>query len=448
MISKHVVIIGSGISGLSAAFFEQEKGNKVTVLESAEKPGGVIISEKKNGYLLEKGPNTVMLKNIPTYTLIRQLGLTDKIIYPQPGAKIRYIYHHNQLSPIPASPLQLLRSPLLPPWYLPRILTEFFKSPLPHDRSVADFFTYRFGKKVYDNFVYPMVAGIYAGDPSKLSVQYSFPDLFEKEQKYGSVIKGFLKRQPEKLPFKKQIISFPDGLQTLVQKLSEKLSSSLHYVCHIISIKPDPQNHNQYRVEYKQNEKLYTLQAHKIIFALPPRKLVPLIQSLDSSLTSCLSTIYFAPLQILHLAIEKKHVGLTVPAFGFLKARLQKSALLGCIFNSRIFPHTAPEGKELFTVMSGGSLQSALTEWPEEDAILTIITELKKILRLQRSPEVLSFFRYKEAIPQYTLNSHHILLESVKKFETRYPGLYITGNFLKGVSVPDCIEYSHYIAQQ
>ena len=105
----------------------------------------------------------------------------------------------------------------------------------------------------------------------------------------------------------------------------------------------------------------------------------------------------------------------------------------------------APEGRQLLTSFVGGALKPEAYDWPDGRVWDVVCTELKKVLKLQLQPDPVALFRHRRAIPQYGLK--HLRWRSALNDELkRCPGLFITGNYLDGVSVPACMEQADKMA--
>ncbi|MBX2861732.1 MAG: protoporphyrinogen oxidase, partial [Vampirovibrio sp.] len=224
-----VIVIGAGISGLTAAYRLHQAGASVQIIEAGSRPGGVVQSVEKDGFLIETGPNSFQSTGENIMALCRDLDLT-----PQPTAalaKKRYIYHSNQLLPLPSNPLQFLTTPLLSLIGKLRLLSEPFQPRYQgfEEETVAEFIRRRLGNEALDRLVNPFVSGVYAGNPEKLSAQSTFSALCKFEQEQGSIVKGALhtKKQKKKTqqgpraPY--QLLSFNGGLTQLPKALVQAL---------------------------------------------------------------------------------------------------------------------------------------------------------------------------------------------------------------------------------
>src|SRR5438270_825458 len=232
-----VAVIGAGVTGLTAAFYLQRKGIPVMVYEASPRAGGVIQSVRRDGFLAEFGPNTILETSPTVAQLVVDAGLENRRLYPDTHAEARYLVRYGRLIEMPASPLGFLTTKLFSRQAKLAVLREPF---LPARRdgkeeSIAEFILRRLGQEFLDYAVDPLVAGIYAGDPYKLSLPHAFPKLAQLEAKYGSLIKGQIlgarerKKTREIAKDRAPKFSFDDGLQVLTDTLAKHLGDSLQF---------------------------------------------------------------------------------------------------------------------------------------------------------------------------------------------------------------------------
>ena len=193
------VVVGGGISGLSIAYSLKKEGVDVFLYEKEKSPGGFIRSEKKEGYLIELGPNSLLNINAQMDDFCHELGLDQEKIFQLQESKSRYILKNGAMVPLPRTPKEFIFTPLLTCRGKVRVLAERFISPLPYKKneSISQFVRRRFGSEFLNYVVDPMIEGIYAGDPEALSMEATFSRLCLLEERYGSLLKGFLKKRKE-----------------------------------------------------------------------------------------------------------------------------------------------------------------------------------------------------------------------------------------------------------
>src|SRR5215475_9294296 len=232
---KPVAVIGAGITGLTAAFYLKRRGVPVTVYEASGRVGGVIQSLRQDGYLAEFGPNTILETSPKIAQLVRDAGLESRRLDPDPKAEARYVVRYRRPITMPGSPLGFLTTKL----FTTRAKLAVLREPFVPSRgdgkeeSIAEFVVRRLGQEFLDHAIDALVAGVYAGDPHKLSVPQAFPKLANLEARYGSLIKGQIlgarerKRRGEVAKDRAGKFSFDDGLQVLPETLRTRLGTSV-----------------------------------------------------------------------------------------------------------------------------------------------------------------------------------------------------------------------------
>jgi oxygen-dependent protoporphyrinogen oxidase len=409
-----VTIIGAGITGLSCAWTLKKLGIEATVLEATSRPGGVIRSERINGFLVEAGPNSFQAA-VPALQLVEEAGLWDDLLSPTPNAP-RFVYWDGKLRKFPFGPLSF--SSLL------RLLGEpFVGSESPADESVRDFFIRRFGRQAHDRLVAPALTGIYAGDTAHLSMAAVFPKIVEMEHEHGSLTKAFLRTlrgrrkpaAPSRPKPKGSVFSFAGGVETLPKRLAEQLT-----------------------VKYQVNDVRIEPSSVAVVTAPAPQA-AHLVERRNMELAELLKRVQYAPMVIAAVALPDHSFNPPLHGFGFLAPRNQGLHLLGALFSSALFPGRAPKGQELLTCFIGGMFEPDAINWPDDRVWETVSQELQTALRTSETPQPVALFRQPQAIPQYNIG-HKKWAAAVKEELGKTPGLFIAANYMEGVSVPACIE--------
>jgi protoporphyrinogen/coproporphyrinogen III oxidase len=416
-----VIIVGAGISGLSCAWSLKKLGIDAVVLEASSRPGGVIRTEKINGYLIEAGPNSFQGAEA-ALKLVDEVGLWDDLMPPAPNAA-RFIYWNGKLRRFPFGPLTFAG--------ITRLLREpFVASKSPADESVRDFFIRRVGRQAHDRLVAPALTGIYAGDTTNLSMAAVFPKILEMEREHGSLTRAFLKTlrrrgKPGELSRPKpkgSVFSFPAGVETLPQRLAQQLNIQYDVADARIGDAP------------------------VTVLTVPAFRALEVLQDRQTALTTLLRKIQYAPMVIAAISLPEHSFNAPLEGFGFLVPRNQGLHVLGALFSSALFPDRAPKGQELLTCFIGGMFEPDAIDWPDERVWDIVCREIKSALRTSEMPQPVALFRQPHAIPQYNIG-HERWVAAVKAELNCVPGLFITANYLEGVSVPACIEQSNRTAR-
>ncbi len=427
-----VLILGAGISGLAAGYRLMQAGYSVRVLEALERPGGVIHSIRKEGYLLEEGPHTLMPRSALLLRMIEELGLQGRKIEASVHARNRFIVRRGVPVPLPLSLLAFLRSPVLSLAAKVRLLLEPFQ-PRSHaeDEPLSDFITRRLGREVLDYLVEPFVAGIYAGDPDRLSTRYAFPVLYELEREGGSLFRGMLRRRkssPRSSPGGR-MFSFPEGLQELPQAFARRLGEVLWLECTVREVIPLATG---WQVQAEKEGQVEHLEAPAIISTLP-------VYRAQQVFSFELPDVIYAPVALVSLGFARKQVAHPLDGFGMLIPRREPFRLLGVLFPSSLFPGRAPEGRVLLTCFLGGMRHPEDVHRSDEELLALVQQELHVLLGVSGEPEMVHIVRHARAIPQYELGYGTFLMQ-LEKVEHGYPGLFFAGNYRSGISVHQAME--------
>jgi oxygen-dependent protoporphyrinogen oxidase len=445
---KSVLIVGGGISGLTVAYTLLDGSNlDVTVLEADSRAGGKIWSERINGFLCEKGPNGFLDNKPKTLELCDKLGLTP--VRANDNARKRYLLTDNILKPLPESPPAFFKSDILSLSGRLRILYEPFAPKGPDDETVAEFIKRRLGREVLEMLIDPMVSGIFAGDPYRLSMKSCFPRIKEFEQEYGSLIRAFISIRRQKKTRGEgdvsvapggRLTSFLTGVQSITDMLAQRLGDHLKTGVMVEGIERRGEVYHLYTSKG-------VFDADMAVLACPAYESARILKGFDDLIANDLSAIPYPPVVVVCLGYERDKVGHPLDGFGFLIPHKERRRILGTLWDSSIFPERAPEGYVLLRTMLGGARSSEIAMFDDDKIINTVIDELRFVLKLRTGPDMVRLYRWERAIPQYEIG-HQERLSRIEERLKSYAGLYLTGNAYRGIGMNDCIENGIRIAEE
>ncbi len=430
------VVVGGGLSGLMAAARRARAGIETLLVERENRPGGVVRTERRDGFLLEAGPNSVR----PTAAilgLVEELGLEAELLVSDPALP-RYVDFRGQLHALPASPAGLWTTKLLSASGKLRIFGEPFRrgggSP---DESVRDFFSRRLGPEVADRIVAPFVGGIFAGDPERLAVADAFPSLARWERLHGSILRGAIRERrsgekPKAAPRVRGLLSFRDGLQTLPAAMARSLGASFRPATGVVSVAP---RGGGWRVTIESGE----LDAAELILAAPAAAASALVRPFAPEAADALDGIPHPPLAVLHLAWPVASLARPFRGFGHLVVPDPSRRILGAVWSSSLFPGRAPEGQALMTVFLGGARDPQALALSDQDLVAAASRDLEAEGVVRGQPRLVLLTRWARAIPQYE-RGHGSRIDALARAEARFPGLKFLGNYRGGISVGDVIQ--------
>lgn len=442
-----VAVLGRGISGLAAAHFLARAGHEVVSIDPAAEPGGLIRSERIDGFLCETGPQALLDGPAETRLLVTGAGLDARVIRADPSSRRRFIHARGGLHPLPGSPVGLVRSQLLS-WHgkLRLVREPFLRGSAPDgDESVLAFATRRFGEEAARALVATAVVGIYAGDAAELSAPSALPRLTALERAHGSVVRGAIKQRRQGGGFGK-VVSFPDGLQELARALEQQLGERRI----VAAAERIERAGSGWRVSLAGGAP--PIDAGAVVVATAGATAAALLDPLAPAAASAIRRVRQAPAAVVSLGFRGADIGVDLRAYGFLVARDPAiggapSTVLGCQYESSIFAGRAPQGSVLLRAILGGTFDPGIVGESDDSIRDRTIADLRRLAGLTREPDFVRVWRHRDAIPQYGLG-HAALVAEADTDLARHPGLHLIGHTLRGVGLNDCIAAAAALARQ
>jgi oxygen-dependent protoporphyrinogen oxidase len=441
---RSVAVIGGGITGLTAAFYLQRKGIPVTVYEGSNRVGGVIQSLKRDGFLAEFGPNTILETSPKIAQLVRDAGLESRRLDPDLRAEARYVVRYKRPIEMPGSPLGFFTTKLFTAKAKFAVLREPFV-PARRDgkeESIAEFVQRRLGQEFLDHAIDALVAGVYAGDPYKLSVAQAFPKLGQLEARFGSLIKGQIlgarerKKRGEVAKDRAAKFSFDDGLQVLPDTLAERLGEALHLNTSVVKV---TQRADGWVLDLREVKETAQAEHSAVIYAGTAFKLAELRIEAGTDLNlSGLSEVRYPPVASVVLGFRREDVAHPCEGFGMLIPKVEGFKILGTIFSSSLFPNRAPAGHLTLTSYVGGERYPELASLPSERLFELACEDLRVLLGVRGKPVFQHSVFYPRAIPQYNVG-YGQYRQLMTDAESKAPGLFLAGHYRDGVSLSDSI---------
>lgn len=434
-----VVIIGGGVTGLSAAHFLSKSiaTNAILTLEANSFPGGTTGSDYHDGYVLDWGSNGFLDREPLTLTWVEDLGLTDAVIKANAAAAKRYIYRNGHLFQVKPPPAFFASRLLTTPGKL-RLCCEPFIPPKKDERpeSIYEFAARRIGNEAAQILVSAMVLGIYGGDAKQLSIAHCFPRMVQLERAYGGLFKALMairkKRHASPMGPPGTLTTFKGGIGTLPVRAAERLGNRIHLNAPVAKLS---KKRDGYSILLQDGE---TVSCRAVLIAIPAYSASVIVQEALPKVSLALKDIPYADISVVCLGYPRTAIGHSLDGFGFLVPRGQSLRLLGCIWTSSLFPDQAPQHSVLLRVMIGGAVDPDAHLLTDEQLINLAIKELTPVLDIQDVPTLTKVFRHPRGIPQYVLG-HEKRLTIVHQAEAENPGLMFAGNAYEGIGLNDCV---------
>ncbi|NCF64515.1 MAG: protoporphyrinogen oxidase [Chloroflexi bacterium] len=457
--STQVAIIGGGISGLATAYYleqdaaEQQVPLAVTVIEKAPVLGGKIATDRRDGFIIEGGPESFVTRKPWAWELCQELGLGDRMVGTKNGKN--YILHDGRPQIVPMSPVAFIRSPLLSTGGKLRLFKEPFVEARrdPSDETLGSFIRRRLGDEALENLVGPAVGSIYLSDADQMSVQVSFDRFAELEREHGSLVKGMFsmmrsRRGSSKSNSKQEkppaFATLRTGLMELVETLADRIQGDILTGTGVSELEHNPGAAPPYALHLDDGQ---TLHADTVVLALPAYNMAELLAPYDEEIAGQLRSVVYNSVTTVTLSFNEAEIEAPFDGFGVVMPAKESSQLLAVEGMSVKFPHRAPEGQFVLRAFVGGHNQS-LARLPDEELLALVRRELESIFGITVTPTIHRIFRWPQANPQCGVGHLRMMDEIEGQLSEMLPNLYLTGSALRGLGVPDCVRQAHDTADQ
>src|SRR5262245_46723832 len=457
---EQVVVVGAGLSGLACGFRLKKLGFAPLVLERSDRPGGLIASIHKNGFLFESGPQCPRFP-ASARQLVHELKLAGEFV-PGPARPKRYVLRYGSLHAVPFSPVGLLATRLVGTATKLRILCDLFGKTRPpdHEETLAEFVRRKFGAEILDNLVEPIVATVFQSDAKRMGMGSALPALVDFERQHGSVLRGAIEARgtqkeqaathrpgtpsgrlhvTDALPGQG---SFRQGMAALPERLAEELDESLRYRSEIASIDRAPLGVSGWRIQLADGEKIET---EHLVLAVPAYEAGKHLRGAHPQLAGRLSSVEYSPACVVGLAYNRSQVGHPLDGFGFMVPRREGLNTICTFWNSSLFPQRAPATKVVLTSFARISEDGS----PESLTMLArrVEAENSRVLGISGAPLDRMTWSAARAMPQYAVG-HGKLMAEIRSDLASLPNLHLIGNYLSGRSIGDCIEVAEKAAKE
>ena len=449
---KRVAIIGGGISGLSAAYAIEEKRRSGTpieyvLFESSPRLGGVLVTDRVDGCLVEAGPDSFLTEKPWAADLCGRIGLGDQLIGSNDSKRKTYIVARGKLVVMPDGLMFMVPTKILPTVFSPlfswrtkmRMAAEWFHPPhkASADETVAEMVERHYGSEMVDLLADPLLSGVYGGEATQLSVRAVLPRFADMEAKHGSLGRAMLAARKKmgaaaNVPARPLFTSLKEGMQQMVDALVARLdANALKTSSSVQSVIPQ-ENGWTVSAGYQSD------QFDAVIIATPTHAAAAVLQGADENLSRDLGEIKYSSSVTVTLGYDEKVRRSLPPGFGFLVPRSAGHRMLAATFVHNKFPHRAPENRAIVRCFLGGARDERILESSEEEILAIVRNELRQIITLNAEPLFARVYKWKSAMAQYSVG-HLERLQRIESLRQKLPGLALAGNGYSGIGVPDCV---------
>lgn len=452
---KRVVIVGGGITGMTAAYYlqkqlkEQNLPVEIELIEASERLGGKVQTVRKDGFVIERGPDSFLARKMSATRLAEEVGLGDKLVYNSSGQS--FVLVKGRLHPMPGGAIMgiptkmapFITSGLFSPVGKLRASLDLVlpKSGKNEDQSLGEFFRRRLGDEVVEHLIEPLLSGIYAGDIDKLSLMSTFPQFYAVEQKYRSLILGMNKSMP-KTPkqttdktskSKGMFKTISTGLESLVDEIESRLDGV--YVQKGVRVNQINKNEQKYILKLDNGN---TVNADSIVFAAPHKELPKIFT--DYHFFNAFEVIPSTSVANVAMAFPKEAIKTDIEGTGFVVSRNNDYRITACTWTHKKWGFSTPEGYALLRCYVGKPDDEEIVSYSDDEIKEIVLTDLNKIMNIDSKPEFSYITRWHNAMPQYTVG-HKLRFETVtKEMKKDLPGVFLAGSSYEGLGIPDCID--------
>lgn len=458
-ITKNIVVVGGGITGLTASYYLQETIKRknlpyrVTLLEASDRLGGKIHTVHRDGFTIERGADSFLERKKHAVKLIEQLGMANRLVRNKTGQA--YILLHDQLQAIPQGsfmgiPTQLkplLSSQLFSLIGKLRIGLELFlpKGKSSKDQSLGYFLRRRLGDECVDHLIEPLLSGVYSSDIDQMSLMATFPQFYHLEQKNRSLIKGLRQTIPQERrgtgKRSGQFLTLEGGFETLIDELVNQIDEGT--IKREVSVEQVEHNKSGFTIHSSHGNEYH---ADACLMAIPHKTVPEIFRSYD--LFQPFDDIPSSSVANVVLAFDQKDITKSMNGTGFVVSRKSDYRVTACTWTNEKWPHTTPHKQVLLRAYVGKPDDQDVVYLEDEEIVNLVRAELSRIIPLQAEAKFSLVTRYPQLMPQYTVGHQERITDVKQAVRKQLPGVFLAGSSYDGVGVPDCIRQAEEAANK
>lgn len=468
---KRIIVIGAGMAGLAAALKvgrAAEEGHDVEVLlvERDDRVGGKItgdtVETEYGTFLVDGGADSFVSMKPAVMRIAGLVGIEGDRLPSDESRKKTLILKKGRLYPMPDGVMQFA-----PTKFWPFATTGLFSWPgklragmdlfvpkkhVPegelNDETLGDFIRRRMGSEILDRLAEPLVGGVHGSDPDSMSLAATFPNLLEMEQKYGTMIRGFLaqrraaeemrrKYPPDPKNPRTFFTSFKGGMHQLPLAMAEKVGHDRIRLGVAVQ-RLDRGRDGRWAVTLSDGS---VEVCDAVVVATEGWAAEKLVRPLDAEIADALKAIPASTSATVSMGFRAQDVKIDMDAFGVLCPQVENVALLAATYSSTKWPGRAPEGCVLFRGFAGGPNNQDVVEGDLTAITRTVLEQLRTVLGLDPDVEPIftRAFKWHLGMPQYTMG-HLGRVDLIEERTAEIGGFALAGGSYRGVGIPNCIE--------
>ena len=441
--SRPVVIVGGGISGLSAAYFLLEAGMRPLLIEKSDRFGGLIKTDLINGCELEAGPDSFISTKPAVAMLAKKLGIEEAIIGSNDAGRRIFIVKSGKLTAMPPGMVFMvpgdlkaaLKSSFFSISAKVRFVRELLQSPKQRntDVSIREFVLDHFSEETLEYLTEPLLSGVYGGDAAGLSAKSVLPRFVDYERKFGSLIRGVqTESTTPKERGKSLFLSFRGGMQTLTDALQNSVLPKL------TAVQAEVDLVEKSALGWRLRMNGDYIDAQNVVLACPAHVNAHLLRESCPDLSHQLASIPYSSALLVTLVYEREAFGHPLDGFGFLVPKRERHGVAAATWVSTKFPSRTPDNRVALRAFIVGADALDLMHQNDEELIALVRSEYTRLMGISRQPVFSTIYRWPSSMPQYTVG-HEVRKQAIEELTARQAGLFLCGNAYDGVGIPDCI---------
>ncbi|MCM3568674.1 protoporphyrinogen oxidase [Neobacillus mesonae] len=446
---KTVVVIGGGITGLSAMYELQkwkianQSDVRLVLVETSDCLGGKIRTVKQNGFIMEAGADSLVARKMESFPLIKELDLEKEVVYNATGRS--FIYVDGEVKPIPedavfgipASIESLAESTLVSAEGKVEALKDFYtkNETFTKNDSIGSFLEHFLGQELVEKQIAPVLSGVYSGKLSDLTIASTLPYLLDYKNEYGSIIKGLSANKQKFQGGDRKFLSFRNGLNSLIDALENQLNEV--EILKNTKVMKIEQDHNRYQIVLHNQE---IIEADYAVLSIPNTAAENLLDNQD--LKNEFSGLKNSSLISVYFGFDLPDSLLPADGTGFITANTAELSCNACTWSSRKWEHTSKSGNLLVRLFykSGHPSFASLKEMNEEELLQAALEDIRKSLKIKAQPTASEITKWTNTMPNYLITHPKSVAALEDKMANVYPGIILAGCSYYGVGIPDCIE--------
>jgi oxygen-dependent protoporphyrinogen oxidase len=464
-----IAIVGSGISGLSLAWYLQKRlpHASLTLIDSNRMVGGVIQTHVEAPYLIELGADNFATLVPDALQFVEEMGIRDEFVAPKREHRFAQVVRDGKLVPIPSGfslmqPTKLtsiLTTQTMSLAGRMRVLAEYFVPPRDRDddESVESFAVRRLGRECFDRLIEPIVGGIFTARSETLSMQAAMPQFLEMEREHGGLIKAVLakrKRQTQAEKMAKtatgarydQFLAPKRGMSWWLNRIRDDLKGSVYLGHTVMSTTKNADG--TWSLEVRGPDESSTpehMEFDALCLAVSAPAASHLVKSVHPSLSSLLQRVPYASSAVAVLALNKNELSENARCFGVVVPAIERRESIAISLSSEKYDGRCPDDTLIARIFMGGALNPEILDKSDEQLLSAAKKEVRELLGIQSLPRWQRIVRWNSAMPQY-LVGHRDWLQSVRNELAQEPTLRLIGNAYDGVGIPQCIRQARMTA--